>query len=619
MSRTGLLAPWRAAVLALLVAASATAAEPAGTQVLELTLEEAIHLALTSNRSLERARLGREADRLSLEVAEERYRPRASIDASARTDNRRPGSMELSVGPRMRVPTGGEFSLRWSEPVGGRTDGSGMWTLGFSQPLLRGFGPAVDTAPVRLARIREKMNVLAFRDTVAGTIESVIQAYRRLIREHRSVAISREALDRAKKQFEINRSLIRAGRMAEREIIQSEAEIANREISLVESENGLTSADAALLAILDLDGVSRVVPLDETLEVETLRPDLEQSIETAFANRTDYLVAQLREEVATIDLNRVRNDQLWDLRLTASVSRGSGDARDYGAALGLSVPLGEQTSRTLALMQARHGLRDAEIALVELRQSIQADVRQAVHDVEVGLRRIELARRARELAEEQLEVERSKLTQGLTSAYQLTSVEDGLVRAQNGELDSVVSYFNALVSLDRTLGTTLRSWGIEVEAVESGSGELRGGDVGQGTSRREIGLKTPAPVAGNRGLAVSDSDRAKDEWPVLELPRRAVKAAKRALGAARARADSGPRTGGPVRHRRSLLLTIGEFEPEAIASREVPPAGAVGYGRLAGTPVRIVRRGAVPALALRIAFELDAAQPAPARGGGAAR
>ena len=60
----------------------------------------------------------------------------------------------------MRVPTGGEFSLRWSEPVGGGTDGSGTWTLGFSQPLLRGFGPAVDTAPVRLARIREKMNVL---------------------------------------------------------------------------------------------------------------------------------------------------------------------------------------------------------------------------------------------------------------------------------------------------------------------------------------------------------------------------------------------------------------------------------------------------------------------------
>ena len=586
MSRTGL-APWRAAVLALLVAASATAAEPAGTQALELTLEEAIRLALANNRSLERARLGREADKLSLEVAEERYRPRARVEASARTNNRDPGSAELSFGPTMRVPTGGDFSLRWSEPAGAGTGGSGTWTLGFSQPLLRGFGPAVDTAPVRLARIREKMNVLSFRDTVAGTIESVIQAYRRVIRAHRAIAISRGALDRARKQLQINRSLIRAGRMAEREIIQSEAEIANRELALVEGENDLNSASASLLSILDLDGVSRVVPLDETLAVETLRPDPEQSIETAFANRTDYLGAQLRKEIATIDLNRARNDQLWDLRLTANVSRGGGDGRDYGAALGLSVPLGEGTSRELALMQAKHALRDAEIALVELRQSIRSDVRQAVHEVEVGLRRIELARRARELAEEQLEVERSKLTQGLTSAYQLTAVEDGLIRAQNGELDAIVSYFNALISLDRTLGTTLQSWGIEVEAVESGSGDFRAGGAGQGTDRREIRLKTPAPVAGNRSVAVSDSDRAKDEWPVLELPRRAVEAAKRVLAAARARAGSGPRTGDSIRHRRSLLLSLGEFEPEAIAARKVPPAAVVGHFEAPAFQVRL--------------------------------
>ena len=619
MSRTGLLAPGRAGVLALLVAASATAAEPAGTQALELTLDEAIRLALANNRSLERARLGREADRLSLEVAEDRYRPRASIGVSARADNRRPGSMELSAGPSMRVLTGGELSVRWSEPVGGGTSGSGTWTLGFSQPLLRGFGSDIDTAPVRIARIREKMNVLAFRDTVAATIASVIQAYQRVVRDHRAIAISREALARARKQRDINRSLIQAGRMAERDIIQSEAEIANRELSLVERENGLNSANASLLSILDVDGVSRVDPVDETLAVETLHLDPERSLETAFANRTDYLRAQLDREIATIDLDRARNDQLWDLRLTANVSRGGRDGRDFGAALGLSIPLGEETSRKLALMQAKHGLRDAEVALVELRQSIRSDVRQAVHDVEVGLRRIELARRARELAEEQLEVERSKLTQGLTSAYQLTSVEDGLVRAQNGELDAVVSYFNAVISLDRTLGTTLQSWGIEVEEVESGPGDLRSGSAAPGTGGGEIRLKTRAPVAGHRRVAVSDSDPAGDEWPVLEPARGAVESAQRALATARARAASGPQTGGPARHRRSLLLSLGEFEPEAVAAREVPSIAAGGQDDRAGTQVRIVLRDGTAKLALRTASGLDAARPAPGRDGAAVK
>ena len=612
MSRPGSFAPGWVGAFLLAAAAVAALAQPTGTQVLELTLDEAIRLALANNRSLERTRLGREADGLALEVAEERYRPRASVDASVRNDSRGDEHAEVSIGSKIRVPTGGEVSLRWSEPVGGR---SGTWQLSFSQPLLKGFGIDIDTAPVRIARIREKMNILAFRNTIAGTVESTISAYRGVVRANRAIAISREALGRARKQLETNRSLIRAGRMAEREIVQSEAEIANRELSLVESENGLRVANTRLLSILDLDGVSRVVPVDEMPAVDTHRPDLEGSLATAFANRTDYLSAQMSSEIAQMDLERVRNDQLWDLRLSANVSRGEGDGSDYGAALGLNVPLGEGTSRELTLMRAKHGVRDAELALVELRESIRSDVRQAVHDVEVGLRRIGLARRARELGEEQLEVERAKLTQGLTSAYQLTAVEDGLVRAQNGELDAVVSYFNARVALDRALGTTLERWGVEVEAVGAGSVDVRGEGAGLGTARRADRTGTRVPVVGYRAVATSDSIGPDDEWPVLEPPRRVVEAAERALAAERAGAGTEPRPGAPTGRSRILLLSLGEFETAAAAMRDMAPATTGARGLPAGAVSRIAARDSVVRLTLSSAFRPGAAQPEPGRGG----
>ena len=589
-SRPGRFAPWRALALLLFAAAGAALAQPTGPQVLELTLDETIRLAIGNNRSLERNRLRREADGLALEVAEQRYRPRGSVDASVRTDDHGDEHADVSIGPGIRVPTGGEVGLRWSEPVGGGSGGSGTWRLSFSQPLLKGFGIDIDTAPVRIARIREKMNVLAFRDTIAGTIESAISAYRGLIRANRAIAISREALGRARKQHETNRSLIRAGRMAEREIIQSEAEIANRELSLVERENALRAADTRLLSILDLDGVSRVVPVDEMPAVDARLPDLERSLATAFASRSDYLSAQMRTEIAQMDLDGARNDQLWDLRLTANVSRGAGDGSDYGAALGLSVPLGEGTSRELALMRVKHGVRDAEAALVELRESIRSDVRQAVHDVEVGLRRIGLARRARELAEEQLEVERAKLTQGLTSAYQLTTVEDGLVRALNGELDAVVSYFNALVALDRASGTTLERWGIEVEAAGAGSIEVRGEGAEPGAARAAVPTQGRAPAVGDRDVATSGPVRVDDEWPVREPPRRAVEAAERALAAVRAGAGAQPRSGASSPPARALLLSVGEFETES---------GTLGDGVPAATGAGSPPGGAKPRIGIR--------------------
>ena len=569
LSRTGRRVRWPAVAFALLVAASAPAAEPAGPRALELTLDDAIRIALANNRSLQSARLRRETDRLSLAVAEERYHPLATVGADVRAGSERDESGELSVGPRIRVPTGGALSLRWSEPVVGASDANGMWTLSFSQPLLRGFGPDVDTAPVRVARIRERMNVLSFRDTVAGIVASVIGDYRRLMREHRAIVISRESLARARKQHEINRALISAGRMAEREIIQSEAEIANRELSLVERENSLNTANASLLSILDIDGTDRIIPVRETLDVERLRPDPERSIETALANRTDYLRAQLSSELAAIALDEAKNDRLWDLNLSTSLSRGSGNATDYGVSLGLNVPLGDRMSRTLDLLRAKHGLRDAEISLVELRESIRSDVVQAVHDVEVGFRRIELARKSRELAEQQLDVERSKLAQGLTSAWQLTRVEDDLVRAQDRELDAMVSYLGVLTSLDRTLGTTLHSRGIEVEEVEFGSDALQGAGAG----RREIRLKLPAPAPAHRAVAVLGSGRLGDESPPFESPPRALRAVQRAPDAARARPGPPSRPGAAAGSVPVLLLSLREFASGtavALASNGLP-------------------------------------------------
>ena len=397
-------ATWLGAILCLALAGPASAQAPAtGTApALALTLEQTIRLALDNNRTLVSAWRRRETDKLSLEVAEDRYRPRAQIGASTRTNNRGENQAELSIGPSLRVPSGGEFRLGWEKPLAGSEARAGTWTLGFSQPLLRGFGTDVDTAPVRTARLREQRNRLAYRDTVARTVESVIGAFRGASRAHRAIAISAESLARAKRQLEVNRALIEGGRMAAREIIQTEAEVANRELALIESENRRSVANAALISILDIDETTQIRPIEQTVSIEALSPDVDKSIETALDRRSDHLGALMDVEVAELELRKAKNERLWDLSLDASVSRGRGDeGRDYAVGLGLSIPIGDRSSE-LGELSARNGLRDAEIGLVELKQSIRIEVRQAVHEVAVGVRRIELARTSRELAEETL-------------------------------------------------------------------------------------------------------------------------------------------------------------------------------------------------------------------------
>ena len=572
--------PWLAAALSLALAAPAMAEGDTGAGALELslTLEEAVRLALRNNRTLLSARHEREIERFSLAVAEDRYRPRANIGASTQTDNRSPGSADLSIGPSLRIPTGGELSVRWSQPLAGGIGRTGNWTLGFSQPLLRGFGIGIDTAPLRIARIREQRNILSYRDGVASTVESVIGAYRAVIRAHRAIAISRESLARARRQLEINRALIRAGQMAAREIVQTEAEVANRELALVTSENSLRAADAALISILDVDDVTRIRPVERTQSVEPVWPELEQSIETALRHRTDYLGARMGAEVAEINLRRTENDGLWDLTLDASVSRGSGEGRDFGASLGLRIPLGDRSAK-LAVMSAKNALRGARLQLVELRQSIRIAVRQAVRGVEVGFRRVELARRARVLAEQKLDVEQKKLAQGLTSTFRLTAVEDDLVRAQNGELDATIAYLNALTALDRTLGTTLRTWGIEVEGLESEPGESGHDSAPQAHDGRTLRPKAPGTVVEHGFIATPASEDGRSRF---EPSRRLLEASAQALVAPGAKGGAPARGRDGVRH--VLLLSLSEFAPVSTIARVAPRSLANPRGVPRATP-----------------------------------
>ena len=463
MSRRPTLFP--ALSLALLLLTTTAAAQTGAPVRLDLSLEEAVRLALTGSRAAIQARLGREEQRLTLEGAEERYDPMANLNLGWTAEKQTDETADLTIGPSLRVPTGGTFQLSFSKPLAGEGDRKATTTLTFSQPLLKGFGPELDTQPVREARLKERINLRAFRDSAAGILDAAVSAYRGVLRARQRAVIAREALERARRQLGINRALVEAGRMASQDLVQTEADVAGKEYALIDARNALDSANSNLVNTLDLEEGARVEPRPEP-PVEPERPDLKESLETAFARRTDWLTAEIGMELARMRLHSAENALLPDLNLNAQADHRSTrePATHWAVGLNLTVQLQDDEPRR-ALTRARNGMRRARMEIAERRQSIRIEVRRAVHDVAVALRQIDLARQARELAERKLDVERRKLQQGLSSAFQLGRFEDDLVTAQRRELDAVARYRDSLARLDRALGTTLDRWGISVKQV----------------------------------------------------------------------------------------------------------------------------------------------------------
>ena len=314
----------------------------------ELTLAECITLVIRNNRDLAAGRLDRLAGRLSLEAAEDEFRPAAVFDVSV---NRDVNASMLDVFPKvtLRIPTGGRFSLGTNNRVTNQDNATQFVEFEFAQPLLKGGGIAVGTARVVSARRTDQIGVLVFRSAVMGLVTRTIYAYRRVIRAQRAVEIAERSLQRARDLLAVNRVLIEAGRMAEQDIVQTEASVAERELSLIEARDALDDAGLALLGILDIDTRQRIRPT-ETLRVDPEEHDADHGVELALQNRPDYLQAVLAIENANTALLVADNARDWQLDLTTSARLGhSGRSLseaysrfddDYGVGIGLRIPLG---------------------------------------------------------------------------------------------------------------------------------------------------------------------------------------------------------------------------------------------------------------------------------------
>ena len=454
----------------------------------DLTLEDSILLALANNRRLVNARLSREAERFALQVAENKFVPHLHVGSFV--DRANPGTAAgrstvagVSSALALRIPTGGELSLDWT---GGEKHGASAdmryaseLALTFTQPLLRGAGIDISTASVTVAQVSEKINILALKSTVIDIVTTVIRRYRDYLQAKRRVEITSKSLERAQALLDVNKTLVRAGRMAEQDIVQTQANIASRELNLIAAQNRLDASRLSLIDILDIDSRARLALVD-ALDAEQKRPDTTGSIEVARRHRPDYLTAELGLENAETRALVAENNRLWDLsaRFRANFrhdSKSFGDAlgaldrTDYGVYLDLSIPIGVANDpRELAHVEASVNLRKARNNLEEVRQRLDIEVSNAVREMDLSYRQVGLARAARELVEQKVEVEKEKLRLGLSSNFQLVIFEDDIVDAQNRELDAIIDYLNALTLLDQTLGTTLQTWGISIESVDQG-------------------------------------------------------------------------------------------------------------------------------------------------------
>lgn len=459
----------------------------------EMTLTDCVFLALRNNRDIRSAHLDRVVQKFDLRVAEDEFVPDLTINPSVKHKSTGDGQNRsytnqgaISATVSQKLKTGAELAFIWSDSADRAIDGNtpadtynSSWNITFRQPLLKGGGITVNMIPLESARITEQNNILSLKSTIINTITSAINAYRSFFQARKQLEISRNSVKRAKDLLEVNKALIQAGRMAKVEIVQTQADVADKEFSLTQSRNSVDAARYSLLKVLDIDKHTMVIPT-EKIQIKAIKPDLERCKALALKARPDYLQALLNMKTTDLELVAAKNNYLWDLSLegaygisaTDSLQRrnawkriSNSNRSDWEVGVSLSIPFGDLT-RKQRVLRAQTSVKKARMRLNELTENIEIEVIDAVRDVEMKLTQVGFARQARELTARKLEIEKEKLKAGRSSNFQLVTFQNDLINSQNNELNATINYLNALAALDRTLGTTLDTWKIDIEKVK---------------------------------------------------------------------------------------------------------------------------------------------------------
>ncbi|MDY7561504.1 TolC family protein [Pseudomonas sp. 10B1] len=441
----------------------------------DLTLADAVYLGLRDNRSIRSAYLQRVVQKFDLRVVQDAFRPQAEIISKYVTNRGhedRHRDYSLTPSAKLLNEWGTQFSLSWTQHFNqanqhGRKRDNGL-AFEVVQPLLKGAGREIVTAPVRLARLSEQHNQLLLKATVSQTVTQIVSAYRELLKAQEQQRIAQTALTRSRQLLEVNKALIASGRMAEFESVQTEADLASQELGVEETANQLDQSRLALLELLALDQGTRL-RASEVLKVERLEMDRQQALRVAQAQQPKYLQLMIAGEQAEINLRVAQNSRLWDVSLIGGASQSSNRPgtkqryvdrawRSY-AGIQLSMPIGDLTARQRAVT-AQVAVESHAIERAKARQVLEQSVSNGIRDMSTRWRQYEIAQRVRQLSQRKLDIERDKLQLGRSSNFQVLSFEADLRRADNATLNAQIAYLNAQTQLDESLGMTLHSWEI---------------------------------------------------------------------------------------------------------------------------------------------------------------
>ncbi|MDH5590607.1 MAG: TolC family protein [Gemmatimonadota bacterium] len=444
----------------------------------DLTLGEAVDLALRQNREVRMAALAlEEADKRVSEAWSNVY---PSVDFSASyTRNISPAVNFLPA--QIFDPTAGPDDFI---PVRFGADNQWNTMITLEQPIFAASAFIGVGAAGRFRNLQEEV----VRGQIQGVVTRVRVSYYQLLLAQEQRRLTDNSVRRVRESLEETRALNQAGLVSDYDVLRLEVELANLEPNLRRAENavamsrrqiavdlGLEEGETLIvrgsLAAMDLGDVG--ANTDDNREIlefvgyrSAVVDEVEHAVATARELRSDLRQLEFTESLRETEMKLEKAEYFPRVTLFGDYTinaqeNGSPDffgesamQRAYSKRLGIrvSVPIFQGFRRNARIGQKRAAMRYAETQTRLASAQAENQVKGLLDQLDEARMRAGGQRRAVGQAQRGFEIARAQFREGLGSQLELTDAEVALRQSEFNYAQAVFDFLVAQAQLDQATG-----------------------------------------------------------------------------------------------------------------------------------------------------------------------
>ncbi len=352
-------------------------------------------------------------------------------------------------------------------------------TLALTQPLLRGNGIKITTAFEKSAQLDIESARQNFQLNTAFELSQLGNAYWQYVGAFEGLKVFEGNEERIRNVLQITEELVKADRKPESDLVQIQADLADKERQTTVAEQGLYAARVNLGRVI---GLSEEESKSISNPTNTFPTIMESGFATKFEitdlmalareNRTDIHAIENTQKGLELQLIAAKNAKLPQLDLTGFLTYGGaaigggidqylnafsnrqGRSSVLGLGLTFSLPVNNNLAKANIAI-SKIALDDQNIAYKNLQRNIDLNVSIANNNLENSVLILEKAEETLLYYQQVFDNEKTKFQNGLTTLLNLILFQERLTFAQLDYLRAQQQFASAIVNLRFETGTLL--------------------------------------------------------------------------------------------------------------------------------------------------------------------